>query len=844
MLTGTIPSPSPELDGGFGDSLDLRGDRIAIGESDRLGTPGEEGRVWVFERNAGGEWTQVGGPIDASGLASGNLFGASIAWIDDDLLAIGAPGAAGGEGRVSTALLSDTAEGLFWIVNELSTTNSSEPPLDAGDQLGFSVAFDDSTPRVGRLVAGAPGASRRYSWTFGAGPIGNPGLAQFTEAWNMGSAVDISGDRVVTAGFSDQLRVNVNESTPVQRSNTTALGAVLPSGAATGLVNDYLDIEGVDVAVSRAGGGGQVERYRIESALLTLVDPTVYAPPVAAGDQLGWALDLQGQTLVAGAPGTNGDAGAVFSTGVVPSRPCTTIWTGAAVDGIFTDPGNWTVGVPDGADVACLDGTPAETITIPFGQSVEVLRFESAGQSLVIDGSLTVNELSTLDGDITVNGSLNGVGDIVISNFAEVSGTITGFVTVANGAQLFFLDGAISGTSTVLTNLGEVVVYGPGLLLDNGVTVDNGGLWEFFTGDTSGDANPDQTVLISVPDSSTFNNDGVVRKVGDGLTVLQGGFEFNMGDGSAIVVAEGELQLFADGSWTGDDLGIDVQSEPGTTFVWAGSQTLSGGISGTSSADAVGKVIMRGTKTWAVPGGPDPRANALAFRDDPTAPASQNYQLDVDAATFLGEPFGIDGFARFIGGTSNVETDAAVNADIAVVEFSRVTIDNEVTATIRGDIELDGTIRTEDFFFDGTTFFNGGALVFDTASGPIDVSGTGQRRQPGRGPHVRNRRNHRRPRCHLAVVVERFAVDRRGRTRSVRPCGPRRGRRARLGGLHVRRGRCTAHRCRGPPAHLRQLPGDRDHRPVDRHVELRAGRRRRSAHEGRWALGRRCRWRR
>ena len=411
---------------------------------------------------------------------------------------------------------------------------------------------------------------------------------------------------------------------------------------------------------------------------------------------------------------------------LAPTGPCTTTWTGAAGNGIFTDPGNWTGGVPDGADVACLDGTPAETITIPSGESVDVLRFESAGQSLVIDGSLTVNELSTLDGQITVNGSLNGVGDIVIADFAEVSGTITGLVTVANGAQLFFLDGAISGASTVLTNLGVVVVSGPGLLLANGVTVDNSGLWEFFTGDTSGDGNVDQTLLISVPDSSTFNNDGVVRKVGDGLTVLQGGFEFNMGDGSAIVVAEGELRLFADGTWTGDSQGIDVQSEIDTTFVWAGNQTVSGGIAGTSSVDAVGKVVMSGTKTWAVPGGDEPRTNTLDFGHDPTAPASANYQLDLAAVTFLGEPFDIDGFARFIGGTTTFQTDAAINADIAVILLSRVTIDNGVTVTIRGDVELDGSIRTEESFDNETIFLNSGVLVFDTESGPIDVSGSGR----------------------------------------------------------------------------------------------------------------------
>ena len=347
-----------------------------------------------------------------------------------------------------------------------------------------------------------------------------------------------------------------------------------------------------------------------------------------------------------------------------------------------------------------------------------MLRFESAGQSLVIDGSLTVNELSTLDGNITVNGSLNGVGDIVIANFAEVSGTITGLVTVANGAQLEFLDGAISGPSTVLTNLGEVVVFGSNLLLANSVTIDNGGQWDFASDSA-------QDLQISVPDTSTFNNDGVVRKQGSGLTVLPSGFEFNMGDGAAIVVEQGQLRLFADGTWTGDELGIDVQSEIGTTFVWAGDQTLSGGISGTSSVDAVGKVVMSGTKTWAVPGGDEPRTNTLDFGHDPTAPASENYQLDVAAVTFLGEPFDIDGFARFIGGTSSFDTDAAINADIAVILLSGVTIDNEVTVTIRGDIELDGTIRTEEFFDDETTFFNVGVLVFDTESGPIDVSGTG-----------------------------------------------------------------------------------------------------------------------
>ncbi len=76
------------------------------------------------------------------------------------------------------------------------------------------------------------------------------------------------------------------------------------------------------------------------------------------GDRIGRALSLDGQTLAIGAPGDDGlfnefpDSGAVFTylveAPLPPTGPCTTTWTGAAVDGIFTNPANWTVGVPDG----------------------------------------------------------------------------------------------------------------------------------------------------------------------------------------------------------------------------------------------------------------------------------------------------------------------------------------------------------------------------------------------------------------------------------------------------------------------------------------------------------------
>ncbi len=66
LLTATIPSPAPEVDGGFGDALALSGDNLAIGESDRYGDSAEPGRVWVYAFT-GTSWVLVGSGEPARG---------------------------------------------------------------------------------------------------------------------------------------------------------------------------------------------------------------------------------------------------------------------------------------------------------------------------------------------------------------------------------------------------------------------------------------------------------------------------------------------------------------------------------------------------------------------------------------------------------------------------------------------------------------------------------------------------------------------------------------------------------------------------------------------------------
>ncbi len=137
-------------------------------------------------------------------------------------------------------------------------------------------------------------------------------------------------------------------------------------------VNDYLDVEGENVAVGRGGGGGRVELYGI-NGLLALDNLTTYEPPATPGDLLGWAIDLSGPTLIAGAPGTNADAGAVFSTDVGPvDEPIVvdSLLDTVADDGLCTLREAITAANSDTAANGCIGGSGADTINFAVSGTI------------------------------------------------------------------------------------------------------------------------------------------------------------------------------------------------------------------------------------------------------------------------------------------------------------------------------------------------------------------------------------------------------------------------------------------------------------------------------------------
>ena len=335
-LVTSISSPDPETNGGFGDSLDLFGDLLAVGESDRFGDRNEPGRVWVYALT-GGDWELQGpnGGSPVNGDANGDGFGMSLAWIDETTLAVGSPYSGGDAGRV--AFVSDA--GASWNVADIPQPGA---PLETGDLFGFALAFSPGVLSDDSLFVGAPGrddggldggAVYRYdvaagvaTWTNGFG---------YQAGTRVGTAIDVSGDRAVAGGYGGgTLSANILEylpnpdfpdlsSDPFVWNGDSGVSAGIAFDGSDGPINDYVAIEGTVVAVGRPGGGGSVALFQRSGGGWSSTPSSTFEPTNrAAGDGLGLAISLDGATLAIGAPGDDGladefpESGAVYTARV------------------------------------------------------------------------------------------------------------------------------------------------------------------------------------------------------------------------------------------------------------------------------------------------------------------------------------------------------------------------------------------------------------------------------------------------------------------------------------------------------------------------------------------------
>jgi choice-of-anchor B domain-containing protein len=258
--TAALSAKDGSLGDGFGTALAADGDLLVIGAPGAAGG----GAVYVFQRAAGGGWTERA-RLAATGGADGDRLGASVALRGGVLLA----GAPGREAERGTVLVFARGRGVTdWASRGAFQGRSAA----AGDWFGAAVAFDGQ-----RALVGAPG-----------------GWSLDSTRWRAGQAFLFRPGR--DGAWTEEARL-----TPPAADSQAALGVAV-----------LLDGGEVLVGAPRADSmAGSVLRYRREGARWSsagAISPDSAIRPAAFGA----ALARDGSDLLIGAPSAHSSAGAVY----------------------------------------------------------------------------------------------------------------------------------------------------------------------------------------------------------------------------------------------------------------------------------------------------------------------------------------------------------------------------------------------------------------------------------------------------------------------------------------------------------------------------------------------------
>jgi hypothetical protein len=373
--------------------------------------------------------------------AAGSTLGRSVA-IDGDTLVLGAPGDDGGRGSIYVfRRLVDT-----WAVTAKLTAADGA----AGDGLGYSVAIDGDT-----IIAGAPlddagaNADQGSAYTFArTGAAARTETAKLTAADGaagdeLGVSVAIDGDTIVAGAPLDDVGANVEQGSAytfaragaAARTETAKLTSM--DGAARDQLGFSVAMDGDtiiagalldDVGANAEQGSAYTfaragAATRTETAKLTATDG-------AAGDELGFSVAIEGDTILAGAPldtfGTSRAQGSAYTFARAGAAARTETAKLTATDGAAFEELGVSVAIDGDTIVA---GAPFDTFGTSRAQG-SAYRFARAGAAARTETA----KLTATDG---------AAGDLLGFSVA-VDGD-----TIVTGAPLDDVNNADQGSASV-----------------------------------------------------------------------------------------------------------------------------------------------------------------------------------------------------------------------------------------------------------------------------------------------------------------------------------------------------------------------------------------------------------
>ncbi|MDX2042758.1 MAG: putative Ig domain-containing protein [Acidobacteriota bacterium] len=323
----------------FGKAVAVDGDTIVVGANlDRVGANDGQGSAYVFSRNQGGadNWGQVTKLTAADGAAFDN-FGIAVG-VDGDTIVVGAyVDDVGANTNQGSAYVYSRNQGGANNWGQVKMLIAADGATD--DSFGYAVAVDGDTIVVGAYydAVGAntyQGSSYIYSRNHGG--ANNWGQVKILTAADgaahdlFGTAVAVDGDTIVVGALVDNVGANTDQGSAyifsgldcnfIEQAHPIAsdgaaddnFGYVVAVDGDTIVIGAWRDDVGANTdqgsayVFSRNQGGesnwGQV-------AKLTATDG-------AASDRFGWAVAVDGDTIVVGAwqddVGVKSDQGSAY----------------------------------------------------------------------------------------------------------------------------------------------------------------------------------------------------------------------------------------------------------------------------------------------------------------------------------------------------------------------------------------------------------------------------------------------------------------------------------------------------------------------------------------------------
>jgi hypothetical protein len=435
----------------FGVSVGVSDDHVIVGayNDDDLGN--DSGSAYVFTL-LGGTWEQEASPIAPDGMTY-DEFGYAVA-IDGDTVLVGAEY---GDGAIivnigSAYLFARNQGGAdnWGLTAHLSATDAT-----IGDYFGCATGIDRGTAVVGAYVGDGLVADSGNAYVFTRNEGGADHWGQTTEIYaNDGSsgryfgyAVAIEGDTIVVGAPYENPHGGASGAAYVFERNaggadnwgqTAKISPTLGMGTAGDVFGWSVDIEGNTIVVGAPAqyGGNYGSAYVFGrnvggAGKWGQVAQLSYSPG-ASDDRFGWAVDLDGDTVVVGAPydddnGNNSGSAFVYARnqdGVDNWGQVTQLSpTDAAIDDEFGD------GVAIAGDVIYVGAPGDDYVAGRAGSAYVFERNAGGGDQWGQVGMLTADNYALNDefgtavaasGQLVVVGAWFGDGRIMDSGSAYV----------------------------------------------------------------------------------------------------------------------------------------------------------------------------------------------------------------------------------------------------------------------------------------------------------------------------------------------------------------------------------------------------------------------------------------